>query len=144
MKIIIKTTNVWQGCKFSRAVLSRENWTAESHSGGMTFAGSGSTIMGRKVEVRVDFGDDGGEASIVLDAPGIQVVFLGTILEDVFGQGVLRRDTEPGVKPTKLPQALEEVYVEIDGQPKGWKCIPCTGEADHPETAKIWWWTVAL
>jgi hypothetical protein len=142
MKAVVKTKNAVLGWRFSRAVTSREDWKAGSNAGGMSFYGSGSTRTGRSVDVRIDFDADGGEASIVVDAPESKGGFLGTILEEVLGQGLLRCDTAPGVKPTELPATLSEVYVEVDGQPKGWQCVPCAGSEENPETTTIWWWTV--
>jgi hypothetical protein len=144
MKAMIKTSNAAAGWRFSRAVTSREDWSAESHDGGMDFIGSGSTRTGRNVEVRVAFGEDGGEASIVLDAPDSKGGLLATVLEEVFGQSVVRRDTAPGDRPTELPPQLAALAVEVDGERASWQCVPCAGDAEHPETATTWWWTVAL
>jgi len=145
MKIRIETANAAAGWKFSRSVTEREDWSAESHGGGSDFKGSGSTRTGRNVSAVIAFGEDGdGQAVIEIDAPESKGRFLQTVLEEIAGQSALRRDTAPGAKPADVPPELTALAVTVDGQPKGWECVPCAADDPHPETATLWWWTVAL
>jgi|KBSSwiStaDraftv2_1062776.scaffolds.fasta_scaffold05365_14 hypothetical protein len=130
MKITIKCESLHYAFGMVKCVTNRDHWKGEQSGGylGLVFEGSGTSLQGRSVDVKVNIDNDGGEAVMEVDAPGSQGGFLATLLEEMVGQHETRRDGERPSEAAELP-GLE---VTIDGAPARW-------EWEEIDLGGIWW-----